>query len=58
MPHTVAGAKVIGRFADSTHKLSFLSSKVEDCLPMVMAGSVRFTFHEYESPNGTSENRG
>lgn len=30
----------------------------EDCMDVVIAGGVRFTFHIWESPNGTNEQRG
>lgn len=30
----------------------------EDCMDVVIAGGVKFTFHIWESPNGTNEQRG
>lgn len=30
----------------------------EDCMDVVIAGGVKFTFHVWESPNGTNEQRG
>lgn len=69
--YTKADGQIIQMFFDRPAKLHagkyyMLSALIkgseshccEDCMESVVAGGVRMTFHTWESPNGTNEQRG
>lgn len=69
--YTKADGQIVQMFFDQPAKLSvgkyyMLSALIkgseshccEDCMDSVVASGVRVSFHTWESPNGTNENRG